>query len=166
MRFRTPKTLTLKDWRVSSGEASSRAPSRMKPAALMRISNLPWILWAEAMMVWSSERGWVTSRSTVVRCQRDGIADPGSKGFYLRVTAPFSLRSDILVLSRAVAITLWPRLRASSAMPLPKPLDAALTKYTSGAILMSACSAVEPMWCAGVDGEGESGLGWARVRFK
>lgn len=86
---------------------------------------------------------------------------------YLRVTAPFSLRSDIFLLSRAVAITLWPRFRASSAMPLPKPLDAALTKYTSGAMVMGADSAVgSDVVCAGAVREGESGLGWVLARFK
>ena len=57
-----------------------------------------------------SSRGDVTSRATV--------------------SAPASARSAILEVLRALAMTLWPRDRASRAMYLPKPDEAAVMNQT------------------------------------
>ena len=46
------------------------------------------------------------------------------------VSAPFSFKSSIRDVLRALAMTLWPRERASSAMYLPKPLEAAVMNHT------------------------------------
>lgn len=46
------------------------------------------------------------------------------------VSAPASARSAILEVLRALAMTLWPRDRASSAMYLPKPDEAAVMNQT------------------------------------
>lgn len=46
------------------------------------------------------------------------------------VSAPASLRSAILAVLRALAMTLWPRERASKAMYLPKPELEAVMNHT------------------------------------
>ena len=49
--------------------------------------------------------------------------------------APLLSRSCSLEELRAVATTVKPRLRASRAMPLPKPLEAAVMNQTGGDML-------------------------------
>ena len=51
------------------------------------------------------------------------------------VMAPLLSRSCSLEELRAVAMTVKPRFRASSAMPLPKPLEAAVMNQTGGDML-------------------------------
>lgn len=68
------------------------------------------------MVVLRVARSWVTSRSAVM--------------------APLSFSSDNLEELRAVATTVKPLARASRAMPLPKPLEAAVMSQTGGIVMV------------------------------
>jgi hypothetical protein len=93
---------------VSIYLASSIAPSRIYPAAFMKTSKRPTRACRAATVELRVSRSWVTSRSAVM--------------------APLVARSASLDELRAVAITVKPRLRASRAIPWPKPLEAAVMK--------------------------------------
>jgi len=70
----------------------------------------PYLSFASFATFWSSGKGDVTSRT--------------------RVSAPCAFTSWMRERLRALAMTLCPRARASRAMDLPKPLEAAVMNHT------------------------------------
>jgi hypothetical protein len=101
-KFRTPKTLTLKMARAAASEASSTAAISPKPALLTRTSIRP----KRAMVASTASRICRSSVTSTFAGSKEGDV-PNA-----RRIAPGS---------RALAVTLWPRAKASRTVATPSP---------------------------------------------